>query len=160
MANSGNYANPRCVSIRFEDAAGLGITLDSEDGELTLGPFNDVNVEKEPIYTRGQFDGMALTQDLMQEATITVRARNQTLSSASQARISDFIRRTGTFAAAQSVEDDGIWAFKMIVTRTTYNGTTSTSTFPYIEARITENHAFPANTFTIAIRSFQAPTES
>lgn len=148
----------RITSVRFEDAAGLGMPVGPGEGNLTMSEVNAEFAEHQPVYDRDQHDGFTLGQDQVQECTITVQQKNETLTEAALARINDFILKRGLFAAAVSV-DPTIWAWKTIVT---YNdGTTSTTrTLPKCEGGIASTEGQPANTFEISFRNHLAPVDA
>lgn len=122
--------NSRRTTVRFEDAVGLGMTIGPGPGDFQHGPLNRENNAKVRVLDRGVFDGHVETDDLEQEWSITTQLRNEAQTSAVAARLQDFLRRTGTFAAAQTLSSNpDIWAFKVIVTMTT-GGVTATRTLP------------------------------
>lgn len=122
--------NSRRTVVRFEDLAGLGMTVGPGPGDFSHGALNAENTEKVRVLDRGAYDGHVETDDLEQEWSLTVQLRNEAQTHATNARLQDFLRRTGIFAAAQTVNPNpDIWAFKVIVTMTT-GGVTATRTLP------------------------------
>lgn len=151
------YTN-RLTSVRVEDADGLGITLTPTDGDFSGGAENDTNAEKLPVMNRGAHDGLVKGVDMTQELSITLQMRNEALTSLAEARVSDFFKKAGVFAAANSVDDDQ-WAFKCILTFD--DGTTSTTkTYPKCTGTIALSEGLPANTFAIAMTNYLPPTDA
>lgn len=148
----------RLTSVRFEDAAGLGLTITPTDGDLSMGENNAEFAEHQPVYDRDQHDGFTLGQDLVQECSLTVQMKNEALTSGVAARILDFILKRGTFSAATSV-DATIWSWKTIVTFD--DGTTSTTrTLPKCEGGEAITEGQPSNTIAINFRNHQAPVDA
>jgi hypothetical protein len=145
----------RLTSVRFEDAAGLGMTIGPGEGDLTMGEENAENAEHQPVYDRDQHDGFTLGQDLVQENSITVAQVTETLSHETLARVRDFVMKTGSFEDAVSV-DDTIWAW---VCEVTYQsaGVTTTKRLPKCEGGIASAEGQPNNTFAITFRNHLAP---
>lgn len=153
----GRY-NYRLTSVRFEDANGLGLTATPTDGDFSGGEENDSNTEKVAVRNRGDFDCLVETDSLEQEMSMTLQMQNQTLTSTVAARIQDFFRREGTFAAAVSV-DDVVWAFKTIVTFN--DGSVSTTkTYPHCQGKIAFSEGNPVNTFSLTLTNYEKPTNA
>lgn len=157
MATAPDYT-PRLVSLRFEDAAGLGMTIGPGDGQFSGGDENAENAEAVAVYDRGAFDGMNKTQDIAQECSVTVRDIAQSLTTTLANRVRDFMLKSGAFSAAQSV-DASVWAFKAILTYTAPAGT-FTKTYPYCRGGMAEAHGFPSNTLTLTWTNYQAPVRA
>lgn len=144
----------RLTSVRFEDAAGLGLTVTPTEGDLQVGESNAENAEHQPVYNRDVHDGFTLGQDQVQACSITVQMQNQSLTHATLARILDFIHKRGSFAAAVSV-DATIWCWKTIVTYD--DGTTSTTrTLPKCEGSASLADGQPSNMIAISFNNHQA----
>ena len=143
----------RTTSVRFEDAAGLGIAADPGPGDLTIGNTNSENAERLRVLNRGVFDCFVIGDDLEQEWSLTIGQEIQSLTEALQARIRDFIQKTGLFAAAVSVDGNAsVWAFKVIVTFNR-NGTVATMELPHNVADQSWTEAKEGNSFTISGRN-------
>lgn len=149
----GRY-NYRLGSFRLEDANGLGLTVRPTAGDLSIGAENDSNIEKTRVLDRGSFDDLVETDDLVQDISITAAMENVTLTHATEARLSDFIRKQGSFKNAVTLSSNPrIWAFKAIATFS--DGTTSTTkTFPFCKGTIALSEGNPENTFSIALQNF------
>jgi hypothetical protein len=148
----------RLTSVRFEDANGLGMTVEPTEGDFTLGEMNAENVEHLKVMNRDQHDGFVKGADLVQEFSITVQMKNEALTHAVNARIIDFLQKRGSFSAAVSM-DSTIWAWKTILTFN--DGTTSTTrTLPLCEGGHTLTEGMPSNTFQITGRNHSAPTDA
>lgn len=148
----------RLTSVRLEDASGTGFTLSPTDGDFSAGAENDSNRERARVLDRGAFDGIVEGDDLEQELSITLQMRNETLTSAAAARVTDFIKRQNFFSSLVSV-DDTVWAFKCIVTFN--DGTTSTTkTYPHCTGTISLSEGNPVNTFSISLTNYEAPEEA
>lgn len=124
--------NSRKTTVRFEDAAGLGLTVGPGPGDFQHGATNRENTEKVRVLDRGVYDGHIETDDLEQEWSINVQLRNESQTHAVNQRLQDFLmRRAGTpFAAAVTTNPNSdVWAFKVIITMVT-GGVTATRTLP------------------------------
>jgi hypothetical protein len=149
----------RLTSVRFEDAAGLGMTVGPGEGNFSMGQANYENAEHVKVFDRDQHDGFVLGQDEVQEFSITVQLKNQTLTSSVTARILDFIHKRGLFANASSM-DSTIWAWKTIVTMTDSAGTVATRTLSLCEGGEAFAEGSPSNTIAISGRSHSAPVDT
>lgn len=148
----------RLTSVRFQDANGLGIDLDAHDGDVSIGEANAENAEHVKVMDRDRHDGFVLGADLVQDCSITVHQKNQSLTSAVSARIEDFLKKRGLFAAAVSV-DPTIWAWETILTFD--DGTTSTTrTLPICEGGSSLQVGAPHNTIAISFRNHGAPVDA
>jgi len=142
----------RLTSVRVQDATGLvGFDLEPGAGDLTTGGENAENAEHIKKLNRGQHDGFVLGDDLVQDVAITLELRNEALTHATQARLTDWFKKQGSFAAAQSV-DATIWAFVVIVTMTD-GVTTTTKTLPIVEGEKSFAEAKEGHTLAISLRN-------
>jgi len=123
-----NRYTSKHTTVTFEDNAGNTITAGPGPGDLSVSGIEADNAAAISVKNRGAHDGWVEGDDLEQDWTLTLGLVNQSISSASAARIMDWIRRanyydptTGT-VKLQSV-DSAVWAFKVIVTMN--DGTTS-----------------------------------
>lgn len=148
----------RLTSVRFEDALGLGMTVGPGEGNFSMGPSNKENAEHIKVFDRDQHDGFVLGQDQVQEFSITVQLKNQTLTSAVAARILDFIHKRGIFSGCTSM-DDTIWAWKTIVTMTDAAGNIGTRTLSLCEGAEAFAEGSPSNTIAISGNSHSAPVD-
>lgn len=148
----------RLTSVRFEDAAGVGLTLSPTDGDLNMGEQNKEFAEHQPVMDRDQHDGFTLGADQVQECSITIQMKNEALTHVSNARILDFIHQRGSFSGTTSL-DATIWAWKTIVTYD--DGTTSTTrTLPKCEGGESMTEGQPSNTIAISFRNHQKPVDA
>lgn len=148
----------RLTSVRLEDAAGTGLTLTPTDGDYTGGAENDNNREKIGVKNRGAHDGLVSGDDMEQEVSLTLQMKNEALTSAAEARVTDFIKKQNFFSGLVSV-DDCEWAFKLIVTFN--DGTTSTTkTYPKVTGTIATAEGNPTNTFSLAFTNYLAPVDA
>jgi hypothetical protein len=138
----------RLTSVRFEDAAGLGMSVTPTDGDFSVGETNAENAEHIKVMNRSVHDGFVLGDDMVQEFSITLQMKNESLTSAVQARIVDFIQKRGTFASATSV-DSTIWAWKTIITFNDGKGNVATRTLPICEGGHSIAEGAPTNTISI-----------
>jgi hypothetical protein len=144
--------NSRRTTVRFEDAAGLGMTVGPGPGDFSHGATNAENTEKVRVLDRGAYDGHVETDDLEQEWSVNVQLRNEAQTHATNNRLQDFLqRRAGTpFAAAQTTNPNtDIWAFKVIITMTT-GGVTATRTLPNCIAANAFSEAMEGHTLAIS----------
>lgn len=141
----------RLTRVRAEDSLGAGIELGPGPGDLSIGGENAENAEHIKKLDRGQHDCFVLGDDLVQDVSITLELRNETLTEGAIARITDFFKRQGSFAAASSV-DPVIWAFKIIVTMSD-GVTTTTKTLPLVEGEASFAEAKEGHTFSFAGRN-------
>ena len=148
----------RLTSVRCEDAVGLGITFGPGPGDLSIGEENAENAEHIKKLDRGKHDGFVLGDDMVQDLSMTIELRNETLTEAALARYTDFIKRQGSFAAAQSV-DPTIWAFKLIA-KFDDGVTVATKTCPIVEGGAAFTEAKEGHTFSFAGRNHGPVVES
>jgi hypothetical protein len=148
----------RLTLVRFEDSAGLGIDVTPTDGDFSQGEGNAENAEHVKVMDRDQHDGFVLGADQVQECSIVVHMKNESLTHAAQARIEDFVKKRGLFENAQSV-DDTIWAWVTILTFD--DGTTSTTrTLPICEGGSSLAVGAPHNTINIGFKNHGAPVDA
>lgn len=141
----------RTTTVRFEGSGGSGMTIGPGPGDFTFGTTNKENTEKVRILDRGSYECHIETDDLEQEWSITVGLKNETLTSATLARVTDFIEQAGIFtettgsSATTTVSTNTtIWAWKTIVTMV-LGSATATWTLPlcfggYAFSEATEGH--------------------
>lgn len=149
----------RLTSVRFEDALGLGMTVTPTDGDFTMGAANAENAEHIKVFNRDQHDGFVLGQDMVQDFSITVQMKNESITSAVAARILDFVHKRGIFASATSM-DDTIWSWKTIVSFDDGKGHTGSRTLPLCEGGEAFSEGSPSNTIAISGRSHSAPVDA
>lgn len=155
----GRY-NSRITAVVFKDGAGTpaSLTITPSDGDFSSGAENDSNVEKVAVQNRGQFDCLVETTDIEQELSMTLHMKNEELTHATLGRVTDWVKKTGSFSGLTSV-DPNVWAW--IVEVTMNDGTTSTTkTFPYVAGMIAMSEGFPQNTFSLSMTNYQQPTEA
>lgn len=143
----GRDLNPQAVSVRLEYASGEGMDLAPGDGNLAISAIG-LGRQTLPVKDRGTFDGFTPGEYTPQELSITVRQLNQTLVATDVARLESFFSKTGFFASATD-DSDTPGTFRVIVTY----ADKSTKTFSACEGELSEAHAFPSNTYGVAIRS-------
>jgi hypothetical protein len=148
----------RLTTVRFEDAGGLGLEWGPGPGDLSIGNENAENAEHIKKLDRGKHDGFVLGDDLVQDLSITAELPNESLTHATLARLHDFIKRQGSFAAAVSV-DPCIWAFKVIVTFDD-GVTTTTKTCPIVEGEHAFAEAKEGSTLAVSARNHGPIVES
>lgn len=148
----------RQTTVRFEDSAALGLTIGPGEGNLTLSTVRNGNAEVVAKYNRGAHDGFVTTQDLVQDCSISIELENQTITDASNARVLDFMRKDGLYAAAASV-DPTIWAWKTIITMND-GAVTSTITLPLCEGTFDFGEAAEGQTVSISFRNHVTPVFS
>lgn len=151
----------RLTSVRFEDAAGLGMTVTPTDGDFSIGETNAENAEHIKVMNRSQHDGFVLGDDMVQEFSITLQMKNESLTSAVNARIVDFLQRRGTFGPSNTTSvDDTIWAWKTIVTFNDGKGNVATRTLPLCEGGHSLAEGAPTNTISITGNNHAAPIDT
>lgn len=142
----------RTTAVRFEDAASFGLAVGPGPGDFQHSDTNSENAERLRVMDRNRFDGHVLGDDLEQTWSITVELRNEVLTHATLARITDFIQRTGSFAspATQSLSTNpDVWAFRVKVTMT-LGAVTTTYTLPHNVASYAKAEAKEGNRITIS----------
>ncbi len=148
----------RLTTVRVEDSLGAGITLGPGVGDLSIGGENPENAEHIKKLDRGVHDGFVIGDDIVQDVSITLELRNETLTEAAIARVMDFAKKQGSFATASSV-DPTVWAFKMIVTMTD-NINTGIRTLPIVEGEWSFSEAKEGHTWSFAGRNHGPIVES
>tara|TARA_Y100001938_G_scaffold121132_1_gene168473 strand:- start:704 stop:1177 length:474 start_codon:yes stop_codon:yes gene_type:complete len=126
----------RLITVKFQDADSPvnEIVAGPGPGDLTIGDTNAENAERIRVLDRGQFDGFVLGDDLEQEVSITLGIKNEELTHGTDARIRDFVMKTGSFASNVST-DPTIYAIKVLVTLD--DGATSTTmTLPVVQGSV------------------------
>jgi len=99
-------------TTRLEVVAGPG------QGDFTCSNlFVEGNTEKIEARDRGTHDGFVEGDDLTQEWSLTLEQVNEALTHVSNSRVMDFLRKTGSFSSAISMDDDE-WAFGVEITMT------------------------------------------
>ena len=123
--------NERITSVRFEDAANVGFTIECSEG-LTVAAVSEGFAPYQPQYCRGVHDGFTRGQDQVQEISLTVQMKNEALTHATNNRVKDFVRGQNRWKAPSAggfrttVDTEPFWCWRCIVTYD--DGTTSTST--------------------------------
>lgn len=146
----------RLISVRLEDAAGVGFTVSPMDGDFSGGEENAENAEHVATYDRDQHDDFVLGRDLVQEISFTVQMKNETLTSAAAARTEDFLKKRNFFSGLTSVSDT-IWAFRCKVTYSD-GSATSTKTYGKCEGTISWAEGEPSAKFTVSLKNHTNPT--
>lgn len=114
------------TTVTFLDNAGTSITAGPGPGDFKCSNFEADNSEAISVKNRGVHDGWVEGDDLEQDWSITLGLKNETITSASVARIGDWIRKANFFSGLQSV-DSNVWAFKVQIQMVS-NAITSTIT--------------------------------
>ncbi len=146
----------RSLTVRWEDAGGIGLLAGPGPGDFTHGETNSENAERIRILNRTRFDCHVVGDDLEQEWSITISQRNESQTSALLARILDFQQRTGTFdpdtgttpTVTLSLNPD-VWAYRVIVTMI-LGGTTATFTLPHNVSGYSFAEAKEGNSITVS----------
>jgi hypothetical protein len=125
----------RQTRVRFEAGGGVGLDIGPGPGNLTVGEVRQGNVTIQKVRNRGAHDGFVQIEDMVQECALEIELLNQSTTHAVQARILDFIRKTGSFAAAVSL-DPTVWAWKCVVTMND-GATVATQEMPLCEGGVT-----------------------
>ncbi len=147
----------RNTIVRFEGAGGVGMTIGPGPGDFTHDATNESNTEMIRAMDSTRFDCLVLGDDLEQGFSITVTLRNEALTSATLARVLDFIMRTGIFGPAgatpvQSIDlNPDAWAWKTIVTMGL--SVTTTTTLPHCNGDYALAVAKEGNSITITGRN-------
>ncbi len=150
------FFNSRVVQVRMQGAAGVGLTIGPGPGDFSHDPINSGNTEKLRVDDRGSFECYIEGNDLSQAYSITVTQRAESLTSALEPRVTDFIMRTGAFTkdtgvlATQSFSTNpNIWAWETIVTMT-LGPTVATFKLPHCIGDYAQAEAMEGNTISIA----------
>lgn len=150
--------NRRYDTVRFEDANGLGLTVGPGPGDLSMDGFSAENVDSVRVLDRGVYDGHVLTDDTEQSGSLTVTMEDATFTSAVAARVIDFLRKAGLYAAAVSTNPNlDVWSFKVILTATK-GANVGVLTLPNVRATFGVAEAVEENTITINLSNNGAPT--
>lgn len=154
--------NNKVTAIQLEDGAGVTIDCLPTQGDWSCSNLHvSSNAEAMEARSRGVHDGFFLGDDLVQEWTMTLEVRNESLTHASSARLYDWIvnhRKGVTSLTNIETSASGAWAFKLRVTCT--DGTNTQSVLlPKTTAEIrqrTENGQ-DATTFTLSGKNVTLP---
>jgi len=141
----------RNTTVQFLDASGaFSITVGPGEGDFAWDPTNHGNTEKVRNMDRGKFDGCHIeTIDLEQAISITTQMRNETLTEAVLPRLQDFLLKTGSYAAAVSVNGNpDIWSWRAKITMTT-GGVTTEYELPFVTADFGFSEGVEAHTVAI-----------
>lgn len=110
-------------TVRFEGAAGNGMTIGPGPGDMSVGVTNKENTDKVRAMDRGVFECHIETDDLEQEVSITIFMDRLALKSATLARVLNFLDQSGIFtqttgsSATQTTNPNPeIWSWKTIWT--------------------------------------------
>jgi len=138
------------VTFRDGDAGPTELVIGPGPGDFSHGATNAENTAKIRVMDRGQFDGHVEGEDLEQEWSITVQLRGEAQTDAVEARVQDWLNRTGSFSGlvSKSANPD-IWAFEILVTMT-LGGVTTTRTLPLCVADHTFTEALEGHSLTIS----------
>ena len=159
MATSGPFTSRKAV-VRFEDAAGTGLTVGPGPGDLNVGETNRENAEHIRVLDRSTFDAIIEGDDLEQECTITIRLQAQSLTHATNDRILDFLMRRNKFSALQTVSaNPDIWAWKCIWSATAA-GASGSRTFPHCTGGWSMVEGKEGTTISITFRNNGAPVDT
>lgn len=148
---------PRMASVRLEDANGLGMTIAPREGDFSGGDENDNNLTKVAVADRGDFDCLVDGESMQQSLSFTAHMKDEALTHATLARLTDFIKRQGSFASAVSVDSGGVWAFKVIVT---WTGVATSKTYPYCSGAVAWSEGTPQNTLGCSFTNYQQPIDA
>lgn len=150
------FYNSRKMSVRMQGAGGNGMTIGPGPGDFSHDPVNKGNTEKIRVDDAGKFECYIEGNDLSQAYSITVHQKSESATSLLQARIMDFIMRTGVFTettgalATQSFSTNpDIWAWETIVTMT-LGATVATFTLPHCIGDYAFASAMEGNSISIA----------
>jgi hypothetical protein len=156
----GRWTSKR-TSVQFQDAVGETIDVGPGPGDLTMDNIAYDNAEWIRKLDRGTHDGFVEGDDLIQACAITIELENVALTHATQKRILDWIRKTGSFAAGAANEVTSVssdtWAWKTVITFTD-GVTTSTCTLPECTGSGALAEAKEGSTLAISFSNHQAPT--
>lgn len=146
----------RTTSVRMQGLNGNGMTIGPGPGDFTFGQTNKENTEKLRVMDRARYDCHIEGEDLEQEWSITVGQRNQSLTSTTVARVTDFIEQDGIFhpttgtTPTQTVNPNPeIWAWTTIVSMV-LGSTTATWTLPNCLGGYTFAEAVEGNTIALS----------
>lgn len=148
--------NSRKVQVRMQGAGGNGMTIGPGPGDFSHDPINSGNTEKLRVDDRGVFECYVEGNDLSQAYSITVGQKAETSTSVLEARIMDFIMRTGVFdpdtgiLPTQTFDiNPDIWAWETIVTMV-LGANTAAFNLPHCIGDYAYASAMEGNTIAIA----------
>ena len=143
--------------ITLEDGAANTITLGPGQGDLTIGDFAYDNAEVIVAKDRGVFDGLVEGDDLIQDWSITVEIKNESLTSGAAARLRDFILDQTLSGGALTSLDSVRWAFK-VTCAFSQSGNTAGIVLPYCTATLAFSEGKETSTFSVSGKNYNAPT--
>lgn len=142
----------RNTTISFQDGAGVSVAVGPGPGDLSISTQNADNAERVRVMDRLQFDGHVLGTDLEQDCSVSIQLPNQSITDSSNARVFDFIQKSGSLASRASTSTDITSAWKTVVTMT--DGTnTSTITLPVCTGGLDFSEGAEGHTFSISFQN-------
>ena len=91
-------------AVRFIYASGESLLMEPTEGNFSIGSMNAENEEHIKVTNRTRHDGFVEGPDLVQDVSIDLQMPRETLTDGAAPRLLDFLRHTGSFAAATSVD--------------------------------------------------------
>jgi hypothetical protein len=125
--------------------------VDTGPGDLKIDGIEAGDIEALPVFHRGVFDGMLPGIEKTAPVSFTAQMKNESLSSATQGRFLDFIRKTGSYSTAVTTDPGGlVWAFEVEYQMNDGAGNQSSAILPCVRASVGAAEAMEGNSLTFA----------
>ena len=105
------------IDLEDGDSPATSMTLEYEDGDLTIGPLRQSNMSVQHFRDRGIFYSSRSVQEELVDFSFTAHATE--LSDGTEKLLPDICRCTGAWASGVSQLNSDVWAFKMTFTADT-----------------------------------------
>jgi hypothetical protein len=131
--------NPKSGRVILRDKSGAhSLTLDTGPGDFGFDEIEAGDTEAIAVMHRGQFAGLIEGNEKTSSISVTAEMKKESLSSATQARLWDFVRKSGAFKNAVSCNPGGgdLWMFEMEWQLDDGAGNVDGLVFPCVRAKL------------------------
>lgn len=143
------FVTKRNATIKVE-AGGLDYTFE-DVGDVSIGAIQEGAAGAAAILHRGSFKGWVQTDDEPIPVSFTATARREKLTDASNEVLLDFVRKTGTAAAATTENPGNVGPMAWTLTYTVvYGATTTTMVVDNVRLTATLDESGPATVISVS----------